>query len=253
MPRVLLPIPNNDFDPTEAAVPWKTWHEAGVEVVVATPDGQAANADPIVLSGKGFGIYKPILRTGRRACDAYTHFHAQACNHPRSYQEVDASDFDALFLPGGHAQGMKSYLESECLQGITREFFAAGKLVGAICHGVLVAARTTDKSGKSVLFGRKTTALTEAMELFAWKATRKKLGQYYRTYPETTVEREVSEALESPSDFLPGPKPIFRDSPRNTKRGFVVEDGNYISARYPGDVYSFSRSFLAKLKGSFPQ
>lgn len=247
MPRVLLPIPNTDFDPTEAAVPWKTWKEAGIEVVVATPDGRAANADPIVLSGKGFGIVKPILRAGRAARDAYSQFHEQACKQPRSYQEVDSGDFDALFLPGGHAQGMKSYLESERLQTITREFFASDKLVGAICHGVLLAARTTDESGKSVLFGRKTTALTEAMELFAWKATRSRLGAYYRTYPETTVEEEVSEALESPADFLPGPKPLFRDSPTKLKRGFVVEDGNYISARYPGDVNRFSQSFLTRL------
>ena len=46
--RVLMPIPNIDFDPT-IAVPWKTLSNAGVEVVVATPDG-AAEADLIAGS-----------------------------------------------------------------------------------------------------------------------------------------------------------------------------------------------------------
>ncbi len=248
MPRILLPIPNSDFDPTEAAVPWKTWRDAGIEVVVATPDGQSASADPIVLSGKGFGMMKVILRAGKLGREAYQQFFEQACAQPSSYDVVDVADFDALFLPGGHAQGMKSYLESERLQELTREFFAQDKLVSAICHGVLVAARTKDSSGNSVLFGRKTTALTEAMETFAWKATRSRLGNYYRTYPETTVQKEVIEALASPDDFIVGPKPFLRDSPKALSRGFVVEDGNYISARYPGDVHSFSDRVLKRLK-----
>jgi tetratricopeptide (TPR) repeat protein len=44
------------------------------------------------------------------------------------------------------------------------------------CHGVLLAARSSLHSGKSVLYGKKTTALTKRMELIAWRLTR--LGTY---------------------------------------------------------------------------
>ena len=35
MTRVLIPIPSQDFDPTEAAVPWKTRRALGISVVFA--------------------------------------------------------------------------------------------------------------------------------------------------------------------------------------------------------------------------
>ena len=52
------------------------------------------------------------------------------------------------------------------------------------------AARSSHHPGKSVLYGKKTTALTKQMELIAWRLTRSYLGDYYRTY-QTTVEDEV--------------------------------------------------------------
>jgi protease I len=247
--RVLLPIPCDDFDPTEAAVPWKILSEAGMEVVVATPDGTPANADPIVLSGKKLGILKAVLRADANGRNAYAEFHAAVCAKPTAYGQLEPDDFDALILPGGHAPKMRSYLESELLRSIIEEFFAADKVVGAICHGVVAACRALGPEGKSVLFGRKTTALTEDMELFAWRRTRKSLGDYYRTYPQT-VESEVSEAIGGEGQFLCGPKPFLRDTPTKLSRGFVVEDGNYISARYPGDAHRFSHVLLTRLQAS---
>ncbi len=110
--RVLLPIPCEDFDPTEAAVPWKILSAAGIEVIVATPNGAPANADPIVLSGEKLGILKAVLRTDANGRSAYEEFHAKTCASPASYENIEASDFDALILPGGHAPKMRSYLES---------------------------------------------------------------------------------------------------------------------------------------------
>jgi protease I len=247
--RVLLPIPNEDFDPTEAAVPWKVLTEAGIAVQVATPDGGSAAADAIVLEGDKLGLFRAVLRTDANGRRAYAEFSERVCGSPGCYSDLKADDFDALVLPGGHAPKMRSYLESESLRSLISEFFASDKLVAAICHGVVAAARARRPDGKSVLYGRKTTALTEDMELFAWKRTRKSLGDYYRTYPKT-VQQEVTEALEEESDFLCGPRPFLRDTPSKLGRGFVVEDGNYISARYPGDVHRFSDILLNRLRAS---
>ncbi len=244
--RVLMPIPNTDFDPTEAAVPWKMLSSAGVEVVVATPDGNAATADPIVLTGKGLGPLGFLLRADRNGRTTYREFENAMCTSPKSYAEVSADEFDALVLPGGHAPKMRSYLESSTLHSCIASFFASNKVVGAICHGVVAAARSKREDGKSVLFGRQTTALTEAMELFAWRVTKRKLGAYYRTYPQT-VQSEVTEALGEEGAFLTGPKPLFRDTPKKPGRGFIVQDGNYISARYPGDVHRFSQALVDAL------
>ena len=41
MARILVPLPRADFDPTEAAVPWRILVDIGHEVRFATPDGRA--------------------------------------------------------------------------------------------------------------------------------------------------------------------------------------------------------------------
>ena len=57
-----------------------------------------------------------------------------------------------LLLPGGHAKGMRQYLESKIVQNTALEFMKQNKLIGAICHGVLVLARTIDPETGRVCF-----------------------------------------------------------------------------------------------------
>jgi protease I len=142
---------------------------------------------------------------------------------------------------------MREYLESNQLQSIVAGFFARSQPVGAICHGVLLAARSRALSGNSVLSGKRTTALTKFMELAGWALTCLYLGNYFRTYP-TTVEDEVRAALAAPEDFIRGPIAVIRDSPGNLKVGFTVRDGNYLSARWPGDAHRFASEFASMLE-----
>ena len=64
--RILFPLPDEDFDPTESAIPWAALTAAGHEVAFATPSGQPARADPRILSGKGFGPWKAFLAGSTR-------------------------------------------------------------------------------------------------------------------------------------------------------------------------------------------
>jgi putative intracellular protease/amidase len=96
---------------------------------------------------------------------------------PVAWSSVDPARFDGLILPGGHAQGMKQYLESEDLFAKVAAIVAAGKPTGAICHGVLVMARATGADGKSLLQGKRTTCLPKYMERSAYLATAWKLGR----------------------------------------------------------------------------
>lgn len=246
MAGILIPLPSTDFDPTETAVPWSMLRSSGHALVFATPDAAMGRADPRMLSGKGLALLAPLLRADANGREAYAAMQGSAeFRHPIAYRDIDVAHFDALLLPGGHAPGMKTYLESELLQARVADFFARGKPVAAICHGVLLAARSRAATGKSVLFGKRTTALTLRMEMSAWLLTRMWLGNYYRTYPKP-VEIEVSEALASERDFIRGPFSIARDSPASLDAGFTVLDGNYLSARWPGDAHRFA-SELAKL------
>ncbi len=246
---VLIATSTTDFDPTEVAVPWQVLSGAGQEVQFATDTGKAGTADARMLDGNGFGIMKPVLIAQKPAREAYSAMLQDAAfQNPLSYADIRVEDFDALVLPGGHAKGVIPYLESEVLQRTIAAFFAAGKPVGAICHGVVAACRAIDPdTGRSVLHGRKTTALLRRQERLAYQLTRISLGDYYLTYP-VTVQDEVTAALASVDDFSEGPTPVLRDNMQHLGRGFTVRDGNYLSARWPGDVYRFSTEFLGMVQ-----
>lgn len=241
MARVWLPLPDRDFDVTEVAVPWKVLTRAGHRVTFTTEHGGAAPAaDPLLLTGVLFGQ----LGAEPEAKAFYAQMvRAPEFQAPGSWRDVNVADFDALVLAGGHAPGMRQYLGSAELQGKVREFFALGRPAGAICHGVLVAARA------GVLRGRKTTCLPAYMERTAHWLTAWKLGRYYRTY-DACVEDEVTAALARPADFARGPvNLVARGTDSDDGPAFVVEDGNYVSARWPGDAYRFAKAVLARLPG----
>ncbi|MCB9617484.1 MAG: DJ-1/PfpI family protein [Sandaracinus sp.] len=245
MARVLLPLPDRDFDVTEVAVPWHVLSEAGHEVVFATEAGATPAADPLLLTGVLFG--KLGAEPDAKALYARLE-HDPRFVAPLRWADLRDDDFDALLLAGGHAKGMRQYLGSELVQRLAARFFVADRPVAAICHGPLVLARATHPdTGVPVLRGRKSTCLPRYLERLAWWSTAWKLGDYYRTYP-AYVEEELRAALGDEGTFVRGPLVVSaRGTETDDRAAFVVEDGAYVSARWPGDAWRFARTFADRL------
>jgi putative intracellular protease/amidase len=249
--RVLIPLPDRDFDVTEVAVPWRLLRDAGHQVVFATEQaGTVPAADPRLLTGVIFGR----LGAAPQAKD----FYAELTSAPEFISTVgwaglDPAGFDGLLLPGGHAPGMRQYLGSPVLREQVARFWALRRPVGAICHGVLVLARTRDGGGRGILADRTTTCLPKYMERVAYLTTSWRLGRYYRTYP-AYVQDEVQAALADPrSQFQRGPLTISaRGTATDDTAAFAVTDRNYLSARWPGDAYLFARRFCDLLQPTGP-
>jgi putative intracellular protease/amidase len=244
MASVLVPLPDRDFDVTEVAVPWKLLREAGHQVVFATEAGATPACDPLLITGVVFGKLgaRPEPIAFYREMEQAPELVA-----PRRWGECRAEDFDALLLAGGHAPGMRQYLGSEEVHRLVAAFFATDKPIAAICHGVLVAARARRGDGTSVLHGVRTTCLPKYMERAAFYSTFWRRGRYYRTYP-AYVEDEVRAALARPEDFERGPRELSKRGTRDDDtHAFVVEDGRYVSARWPGDAYLLARKLIARL------
>ncbi|MEA2784780.1 MAG: hypothetical protein QOF71_884 [Candidatus Eremiobacteraeota bacterium] len=286
--RIIIPIAGRDFDPTEVAVPWRILRAAGHQAAFATPDGERGRADELMLTGEGLDpwgfipglrrlvAFGSVLRADRAGRAAYAELERDpAFLRPLRYDELRIEDFDALVLPGGHrAAGMRRYLESSVLQNFVAAMAGADKPFAAICHGVVVAARArSPRTGRSVLFGRKTTSLTWRQERLAWtlgRIVRFWDPQYYRTYVERagesrgarSVQAEVTAALASAGDYLdvPADDPDAaikldgrrRDSLGDARPAFVVRDGNYVSARWPGDAHTFATTFTRVLADAAP-
>eukprot|EP01064_Diplonema_japonicum_P033004 TRINITY_DN63_c6_g1_i1.p1 TRINITY_DN63_c6_g1~~TRINITY_DN63_c6_g1_i1.p1 ORF type:complete len:306 (+),score=30.13 TRINITY_DN63_c6_g1_i1:58-918(+) len=281
---IALPLAERDYDPSEAAVAWLALTQAGYKVVFATLTGNIAKPDPMMLSGEGLDpwgwipIVKKIkfiglfLRADSNSLKAHEKMvKSTEFQNPMKYCDLKTTAYDGLYLPGGHCKtGIRGYLEDKNLQNFAAEFFESGKPVAAVCHGVLVLARSiSKKTGKSCLYGHTTTALTWKLESAAWNLTyftRFWDRHYYRTYTEEPghpagymgVEQEVTRALESPDDFknVPGDvenhwrkdSGMVRDSPSDFRAAWVVESGHYLSGRWPGDVHCLVYRFIEKLK-----
>lgn len=290
--KIIIPLPNKDYDPSEVAIPWQILRQHGFTVLFATPDGKIASADPVMLTGEGLDVWGwlPVIKKIRliglllRANKAARVAHQSLVNdssfqNPCSYEQLSIEKYDGLVLPGGHAQGIKTYLEDKTLQAFVAEFFedkclsnaTQHKPIAAVCHGVLVAARAiSPTTKKSVLYGKKTTALTWALESSAWSLTKYFARfwdrNYYRTYMESNdepkgywgVEQEIKRLLEHDDDFLDVPKGeadyaiktsgVLRDCAANAKPAWVVQDGNYLSARWPGDIHTLTLKFIEQFE-----
>jgi putative intracellular protease/amidase len=283
MATVLIPIPDRDFDPTEVAVSWQVLRDNGHRVVFATESGVPGIADDIMVTGRGLDLWSALPGLGavtvvgralRANKDARNAYRDMLCSpefqNPSNWAEATLDGIDALLLPGGHrARGMRSYIDSETLHRIVVDAFARDLKVAAICHGVLLAARSVDPAtGHSVLYGRRTTALTWALERTAWRLgriTRFWDRDYYRTYREEagqpsgymSVQSEVTRALQNSTDFCDVERGsphwrtktsgMARDSVTDSRPAFVVDDGSYVSARWPGDTHTFADVLSRKL------
>jgi len=235
-PNILMPLPDQDFDPTEAAIPWQACISRGWKVAFSTEHGDVAQGELLRLKGPLPGLLSASLKA-RAAYPEMTQ--DLAYQHPVPYAEIDPDRYQAILLPGGDTPPMRQYLESELLQRKVLQFWQRGKLIGAICHGMLVLARTIDpQTGRSVLYGHKVTALPKSLDrtgalLDSWLVKRG-----YLMYPRCVAE-EVRACLEHPEDFSNGPGILVP---------YAVSDGNLITSRWYYDAELFAERFAEALE-----
>lgn len=236
----MIALATHDFDPTEAAVPWRVLTAAGHDVAFATADGQPGACDPKMLDRVFFG---QIGATPGNA-DVYREMvESTAFGAPLRFEQIDTATHDLLILPGGHAkEGMRPYLEDETLQAKVATFLSTDHPLGSICHGAVVLARAAMADGSPAIRGRHITGLPKSMEMGAWALTWSTMGDYFRTYPEW-VQDEVRDALGTEGRFETGPLVPSYSNP------FVVRDGNLVTARWPGDAQRFAEELLDLIGG----
>jgi putative intracellular protease/amidase len=239
--KILMPVAFNDFDPTEVAVPWYVLTQAGHTVVFATPNGsEKPSADPLVLEGYLMGL----IRAEPLAREIYDMLCTdQAFLHPIKYADIVPSDYDGMIFPGGHGPLSKEYLESLVLREKAKQFWSLKRTTGAVCHGVLVLSRA------GLLKGVRTTAVTRDMERAAYHLTRAQYGDYHLSTTWPIYTQDEIEA--SGAKFEAGPwNPIhtlWLGHAADHRRSHVVEDGHYVSARFPGDVWTWALRFGYKV------
>ncbi|MBB3113759.1 putative intracellular protease/amidase [Paenibacillus phyllosphaerae] len=133
---------------SEFAEPYIEFTKAGYAVTIASPLGGKTPVDPSSLSAD---LEAEIL-------DA-----RQYLENTVPLSVVNAADYDAILLPGGHGT-MFDLPDNETLQGLLRAIYENDKIVAAVCHGPagLVEAKLSD--GRFLVEGKRLTAFTDSEE-----------------------------------------------------------------------------------------
>lgn len=273
--RILFPLPDRDFDPTESALAWKILKETyKYHIDFTTETGEKPICDQITLQGKGLNFFTNIIFNlidvkikQKLVLQAYNAMeNDENFKNPISWQKgIDFSHYDGIWVTGGHAQGMKQLLDSQYLQNQISRFWELKRPIAAVCHGVLLVARARDVKdpSKSVLSQRKTTSLVNYQELIAYLLTFWSHGNLFRTYEETTEDeilqliygcqniQEAKEKNQILKRYDEGPFAIAKEFGKIGhigRNGYIVEDQNYLSGRWPGDVEILAHKFGQNLQ-----
>ncbi|MGW8994209.1 type 1 glutamine amidotransferase domain-containing protein [Streptomyces zhihengii] len=142
----------------EVAASHEVLRAAGHEVSIATPGGTRPVPDPISLDALG-GVDEDAARRFRAYLDGIDAELAA----PLDLAAVSADDYDAVYLPGGHAP-MTDLAVSPALGRLLTGADRRGAVVAALCHGVGALVSAVGDDGAFAFAGREVTAFTDEEE-----------------------------------------------------------------------------------------
>ena len=132
----------------EFAVPFLTFIATGYSVTVASPNGGKSPIDENSLS-----CSNPMEWD-----DA-----AKYLQNTKKLSDIDACEFDAIFVVGGHGTMFDLY-NNHVLNCIILKLYNSNKVIAAICHGVVALTSVVDECGESILKNKYITAFSNKEE-----------------------------------------------------------------------------------------
>ena len=166
----------------EFAAPYYAFIDAGAEVTLASVKGGQPPIDPNSAAPDA-------------ATDATKRFDQDSAAqtlmaNTKPLADVKASDYDAVFYPGGHGP-LWDLVDNQDSINLIEQFLNSDKPVGAVCHASAVLLNAKNAAGKSVVFDKKVTGfsnseedavqLTNVVPLLVEDELIKQGGQYQKT------------------------------------------------------------------------
>ncbi|SDW23533.1 Putative intracellular protease/amidase [Marininema mesophilum] len=194
---------------SEFAESYLAFKSKGYEVTVASTAGGVSPVDPGSVDEQ----------TPQDFLNA-----AKLLENTKHVDDVTVDGFDAIFLPGGHGT-MFDLPKSEGLQQLLRDFYEAGKIVSAVCHGPAGLVGATLSNGQPLVAGKRVNTFTDREEL------------------EAGVEPYMPFHLESKLRDLGA---IFVAAPNWSSH--VEIDGNLITGQNPQSTVVVAEAVLSQLE-----
>jgi putative intracellular protease/amidase len=200
----------------EFAAPYYVFTDAGVEVTVATPKGGHAPIDP--------SSEVPDAQTAATERYYKDEVVQKIIENTHKLSEQKASDYDAVFYPGGHGPLWDLANDSDS-QKLILDFYHAQKPVGAVCHAPGVFKNIKLENGEAFVKGKNVTGFSN---------TEEEAVQLTKVVP-FLVEDELKN---SGGNY----------SKTNDWGVHVVEDGLLITGQNPASSETVAEKLIALLK-----
>jgi putative intracellular protease/amidase len=151
---------------SELAHPYFILSEAGYEIAVFSPDGGRCEADAMSDPRDPSGYSSTdLISMGFVATPAL----AGLIETTRRASEIEVDEFDGIIVAGGQAP-MFTFEAAVALQRKFVEFYEAGKIACALCHGVAILRYAKLSNGEPLARGRTVTGFANVEEDFADEA-----------------------------------------------------------------------------------
>lgn len=200
----------------ELAAPYYVFADAGASVTLASIAGGAAPVDPRSVKARG----ENEAEVDRFLDDAAA---SAALKATIPVDRLDAAEYDAVFLPGGHGT-MWDLPDSAALAALIGASWAAGKVVAAVCHGPAGLVNVKAEDGRPLVEGRRVTGFSDSEERAVG------LDGIVPFLLETRL-RTLGGRYESAADFQP----------------FAVADGRLVTGQNPASSALTARAVLDAL------
>jgi putative intracellular protease/amidase len=139
----------------EFAAPYYTFIDAGVQVSLASPLGGQPPVDP---KSEMADFQTPSTHR----FDADTKAQALVAN-TANLADMKASDYDAVFYPGGHGP-LWDLTDNTDSIALIESFLASNKPVAAVCHATAAFLNIEDTKGEYVVKGKVVTGFSNSEE-----------------------------------------------------------------------------------------
>lgn len=200
----------------ELAAAYYVFKEIGVDITLASPNGGQIPLDP-----KSQAIIIATRNTKRFLKDV----EAMNClSHSIELSTIKASDFDGVFLPGGHGS-LWDLANNKHLKELLEAFENNGKPIGAVGHGVVGLISLQNDKEECLIKGKQLTG--------------------YSNY------EEESAGLTSVVPFLLETELISLGalfSKGTNYVNYVVADGNIITGQNPASAAEVANQMVALVK-----
>lgn len=137
---------------SEMTAPYYEFKEGGMKVDVASIKGGPIPIDPL--------SFKWFIKTNYDDRFLKDPELQQKANQSQKIDDIDFTKYDIIYLAGGWGAAYDLGF-SEVLGQKISQAYAAGKVIGGVCHGPLGLLLAMDEKGKPLVKGRHLTGVTD--------------------------------------------------------------------------------------------